>query len=82
MIRSFSKLLICVAAAAFSVVQVSSAVSASGSSIQTAAKTQNAAEQLETVSAPGYILSEMQTGTVLYEKTLTARYINRIWPSL
>ena len=73
MIRSFSKLLICVAAVAFSVVQVSSAVSASGSSVQTAAKTQTAAEQLETVSAPGYILSEMQTGTVLYEKNADSK---------
>lgn len=67
MIKIFYRPLICVLAAAFAVFQVSSAAaSASGSSVQTAAKTLTAAEQLESVSAHGYVLTEMQTGTVLY----------------
>lgn len=68
MIRSLSRLLLCAAFAVFMAVQTSSAVFASGNGIQTAGKTLTLAEQLASVSAPSYILTEMQTGTVLYEK--------------
>lgn len=68
MIRSLSRLLLCAAFAVFMAVQTSSAVFASGNGIQTAGKTLTLAEQLASVSSPSYILTEMQTGTVLYEK--------------
>ena len=68
MIRSLSRLLLCAAFAVFMAVQTSSTVFASGNGIQTAGKTLTLAEQIASVSAPSYILTEMQTGTVLYEK--------------
>ena len=68
MIGSLFKLLVCTVVTVFLFFQTSSAVFASDGGIQTAGKTVTSAEQLASVSAPSYILIEMRTATVLYEK--------------
>jgi len=71
MIRFISKLAVCACVSVVMLAQTASSVFASGRSdtgLQTAAKPLTEAQQLGSVTAPSYILVEMQTDTVLYEK--------------
>ncbi|MBQ8121312.1 MAG: D-alanyl-D-alanine carboxypeptidase [Ruminococcus sp.] len=71
MIKHITKLAVCACACVLMLVQTASSVFASGKtdeSLQAAAEPLTVAQQLDSVTAPSYILVEMQTDTVLFEK--------------